>query len=304
MKSIPRAKKVVKRIVQHGHERIDHYAWLRDKNWKNFISGDLSFHNPEILEYINLENAWTEQKMSGYRETIQTIYDEILSLEREEDSGYPAPRGEYDYHWRQRKQDDYATLCRKKRVAGASEEVYFDINREAEDKPLYILGSSDTSDDNRFFGYTYNLTGSMEKILKVRNLDTGKDLGWEIPDCTGNWLWIDNRYLYFVERDEHSRGKNVYKVNVRQGPSSKKLVFTKPEEYSDMFLSIGATNDKAYFKIVLSSGSTEVQYLSPAGTDEFFFSSREKTTLPIPSITTTARFSSSPIGEGTTIFGS
>ena len=271
MKNQPSAKKVAKKIVQHGQERVDHYAWLRDKNWKNFINGDLTFDNPEILGYIEAENAWTDERMGDCQDTIGTIYDEILSMEREEDSSVPMPRGDYDYYWRQHKRDDYALLCRQKRGEDSCEEIYFDINKEAEGKPLYRLGRSDTSDDNRFFGHTYNLTGSMEATLKVRDLETGKDLDWDIPGTTGTWCWIDNEHLYYVERDEYSRGKNVYKINIHRGPDSKKLVFTKPEEYSDMFLSLGATNDKAYFAIHLHSGATQVSYLSRAGTDQFSF---------------------------------
>ena len=267
----PVAKKIPKKIVQHGYERVDNYAWLRDKNWKSFIKGDLSFHNPEILDYINAENAWTEKKMGDCQETIQTIYNEILSLEKEEDSSFPMQRGEYDYYWRQWKKDNYAIFYRKKRVDGSTEEIYFNINKEAKDKPLYNLGKSDTSEDNQFFCYAYNLSGSMEKTLRVRNLDTGKDLDWKISDSTGSWLWIDNEHIYFVERDRHSRGKNVYKINIHEGPSSKKLIFSKPEQYSNMFLSLGSTQDKAYLKIVLMSGSTEVHYLSQKGTDEFNF---------------------------------
>ena len=267
----PKAKKIPKKIVQHGHQRTDDYAWLRDKNWKKFVEGDLTFHNPQILDYINGENAWTDYRMKETQEIAQSVYNEILSMEREEDSSFPIQRGDYDYYWRSRKKDDYLTFCRKKRVSDSPEEAYFDVNKEAEGRPLFMHGRSDTSEDNRFYGYTYNLTGSMEKTLKVRNLDTGEDFDWEIPGCTGSWLWIDNEHLYFVERDEQSRGKNIYKVNIHQGPTSKKLVFTKPEEYSGLFLSIGTTKDKKYFTVQLSGGSTEVHYISKAGTDKFSF---------------------------------
>ena len=271
METLPIAKKIAKKIVQHGHERVDHYAWLRDNNWKNFIKGDMTFDNTDILDYIKAENAWTDRIMEDSKETVETIYNEILAMEREEDKSFPSKRGDYDYWRHSRKKDNYPTFWRKKRTPDASEEVYFDVNKEAEGKPLYSLRGLDTTDDNRFLGYTYNLTGSMESTLKVRNLETGQDLNWEIPDCTGSWLWIDNENLYFVEKDQYSRGRDIYKINIHRDPSSKKLVFSKPEEYSDMFLSIGATNDKKYYQIYLSSGATQVIYLSKAGTDEFSF---------------------------------
>ena len=301
MKTPPQVKKFAKKIVQHDCERVDYYAWLRDDNWKNFIKGDLTFNNPEILDYINAENAWTDHRMNDSEEIIQTIYDEFMSMERNEDSSYPTQHWDYDYYSRSRKEDNYVTFYRKKRTPGTAEEAFFDINKEAEGKPLYSFGPSDVSSDNHFFAYTYNLTGSLEKTLKVRNLDTGKDLDWEISEITDTWLWVDNEHLYIVERDQYSRGKYVYKINIHQGPSSKTLIFTKPEEYSNMFLSLETTNDKKYFLIHLSSQATQVSYLSQAGTDQFSFLSRVTTISLTLSNTITAYSTSTQTGENTTI---
>lgn len=266
---LPSAKKYDHKIVQHGYERNDSYSWLRDKNWKEIVSGNLSFENPEILEYINAENSYKDEIMSDYKDIEKKLYEEILSRINEDDQSYPVQKGEYFYYSREEKGKNYAILCRKKDSIDNKEEIFFDINKEAEGKKLFMFGPSKTNRDNSLFAYFYNLTGSMERTLKVRNLETGKDFDWEIENCNGSFEWIDNENLYYIERDEFARGKNIYRLNVNEGPVSKKLVYSKPEEYSGMFLFMGATNDKKYIYLELSSGATQVVLVGKNGSDEF-----------------------------------
>ena len=51
----PVAKKEPKVLKIHGYEIVDNYAWLRDRN---------DDKNPEIVKYLEAENAYTESFMS------------------------------------------------------------------------------------------------------------------------------------------------------------------------------------------------------------------------------------------------
>ncbi len=62
-KSPPSASKYPKEIVQHGHKRVDNYFWLRDKNWQQFIEGNLNFDNLEIKEYLEKEALYTDHTL-------------------------------------------------------------------------------------------------------------------------------------------------------------------------------------------------------------------------------------------------
>ena len=110
--------------------------------------------------------------------------------------------------------------------------------------------------------YGYNLTGSMERTLTVRNLMTGQDVPWLYAQTTGSALWLDDDHILVVERDAASRGKDVYKVNIHQGPESKQLMFSKPDAFEGMFLSLAETTDHRYVMIYLNSGANQVVYLS------------------------------------------
>ena len=57
----PKAAKKPHRLEKHGDVRIDNYYWLRERE------------NPEVIDYLNSENAYREQIMKG-TEDLQTYY--------------------------------------------------------------------------------------------------------------------------------------------------------------------------------------------------------------------------------------
>ena len=219
---------ICKKITQHGYTRMDNYAWLRDSNWKDIIDGKLNFENPEILEYITALNQHRDTVMSEYKDIEEELYKEIISRIQEDKVSYPFLKGNYYYYYKEKKGLNYKILCRKKASNNSEmsdqEEIYFDINREAGDRKLYSFRSSEVNANNKYLAYMFNTSGSLEGTLKVRDLLSGKDLDWEIPNTTGNFQWISDIELYYVERDENLRGKRIYKINVTKGMASKEMV--------------------------------------------------------------------------------
>ena len=258
----PVAPKVPYTIKQHEQTRIDEYHWLRDENWKKIVAGELDFKNPDILAYLNAENAYKEAHMESTRGVQEVLYQEILSRIKEDYQSWPVKKGDYFYYYREEKGKNYPIYCRREGSMEAPESVYMDVNKEAQGKELYLFGPSVPNRANTFLAYGYNLTGSLDRTVRVRNLETGEDSRWSFPNSTGSLLWLDDEHLLVVERDEHARGKNVYKINIKQGPEKKQLVFSKPEAFDNMFLGLSQTNDRQYLMLELSSGSSQVLYVS------------------------------------------
>jgi oligopeptidase B len=265
----PKAKKVDHKISIHGQTRNDEYHWLRDKNWKKFISGDLDFHDQDVLKYVESENSYKDEVMSDYKDVEKSLYNEILSRIEEDYESYPIERDNFFYYYREEKGKNYKILCRKKDSLDSKEEIYLDINEEAKPHKLYMYGPSRIGPDNKYLLYGYNLSGSMERTLKIRNLETKKDFDWEITDSNGSLIWISEDEFYYIERDEFSRGNKLFKVNIHEGPEKRKLVFTKPDEYKEMFMWVSQTNDRKFNQVYLQSGATEIVYAAPNGVDEF-----------------------------------
>ncbi len=257
----PCAPKYPKKIVQHDEARTDNYHWLRDKNWQKFLQGDLNFDNSEVKAYLEAEASYTESVMASTQEQQNKFYQEILGRIKEDDETYPFERNGYFYFQRTTEGKNYPQLFRKKGSLEAKEELYFDVNQEAEGKKLYLFSGGQPNDNNQWLAYSFNLTGSMEKTLKVRDLSTGKDFPWEVKNCTGSFMWANNEEIYFVERGPEGRGQKIFLFRVDKGPESKELIFEKPESCNDMFMSISKSKTKKVHFVYMASGSeTKVYY--------------------------------------------
>ncbi len=265
----PVARKIPHTITTHGQSLTDEYHWLRDEHWQKMVAGDLDFKNPEVFEYLKAECAYKEHQMADYQPVKEKLYGEILSRIKEDYQSWPVKKGEFLYYYREEKGKNYPILCRRQASMSAPEMVYLDVNQEADGKDLYMFGPSVTNRANTLLAYGYNLTGSMERTIRVRNLETGLDCSWSFPNSTGSILWIDNDHLLVVERDDQARGKHVYRVNIHQGPEHKELLFSKPDEFDAMFLSLGETTDREYLLVYLDSGGSQMVYLSPRANIDF-----------------------------------
>ena len=83
----PVAKKVPKVLKIHGYEITDNYAWLRDRTDKK---------DPEIIKYLEDNNAYTELFMCQHKAFADSLYTEILRRIQPTDPSVPYQFGE---HW-------------------------------------------------------------------------------------------------------------------------------------------------------------------------------------------------------------
>lgn len=264
------AKKIAKEIVQHDHKRIDNYAWLRDENWKELIKGNLNFADPDVKKFLDTENSYTEEFMKPLEPLKKEIYQDLLKRVKENDSSYPIPNGDFFYFATISEGENYYKFCRRhKDDSPDSFEVYFDTNLEAKNFELYLLKGRKVNKTNNFLAYSFNTTGSLEASIKVRDLKTKIDLSWQIDNSNGSFSWIDNETLLYIERDEFSRGKAVYKVNIQKGPDFRELIFTKPESMNNMFMSMSLSSDEQYCFLELASGASSEVFFMKIGEDKF-----------------------------------
>lgn len=270
-------------IEQHGQKRNDPFHWLRDKNWKKIVEGSLKFDNPKILDYINEENAYTKEVMKEHKSLEQKIYAEILGRIDENLETYPVQKGDYYYFDREKEGLNYPIFCRfhKNSVKNteksghtsnsnrfydyadekASSEVYFDVNEYAKGHELFSLRNVEVNKTNTLLAYMYNLSGSLECSLKIKDLETGTDFTWQIDDLTGSFEWISPHEICYIERDEHSRGKKIYTMDVRKGPESSQLIFEKPDEFDNYYASLYTTTDESHLCLNLSSGGSQAVFI-------------------------------------------
>src|SRR5688500_7896567 len=84
------AKKPYTVKAPHGAERSDEYYWLRDDTRKN----------PEMLAYLNAENAYTDAVMAPLKPLQGKLYDEIVARIKQDDASVPYRERGCVYHAR------------------------------------------------------------------------------------------------------------------------------------------------------------------------------------------------------------
>jgi oligopeptidase B len=67
----------------HGDRRIDNYYWLRERD------------NPEVIAYLEAENAFTEVAMKPFSGLKNVLVQEIKARMQPDESTVPYRRGDY-----------------------------------------------------------------------------------------------------------------------------------------------------------------------------------------------------------------
>ena len=120
-------------------DRVDPYYWLRDDERED----------PDVLAYLEAENAYTEAQLAPYAELRETIYNEIVARLKSDDASPPTFENGYWYYSRFETGRDYPIIARRKGSMDAPEEVLIDQNARAEGHDFYRLGDYEISPDNR-----------------------------------------------------------------------------------------------------------------------------------------------------------
>jgi len=245
----PVAEVIPDTFSNFGQTRIDNYYWLKDKN------------NPKVIDYLKAENAYTDTVMASTKALQQTIYDEIIGRIKEDDESYPSFSDGYYYYSRTEKGKQYRTYCRRKGTLDAPEEIIFDVNKMAEGKPTYIFRGYSISPDNSKAAYFYNETGSYaEFIMKVKDLASGKDVGFTVNGATSVAWANDNKTLFYGIVDNTLRSYRILR-QVLDG-SRADLVYEETDARFSTYVSGSKT--KQYIFISSASSTTADERYIPA----------------------------------------
>jgi oligopeptidase B len=88
--------------VIHRDRRVDHYAWMRDRN------------DPRVKIYLEAENAYADAEMNGTEAFQEKIYQEMLGRILQTDLSVPYRLRGYEYYTRTEEGKQYPIHCRKK----------------------------------------------------------------------------------------------------------------------------------------------------------------------------------------------
>ncbi len=249
----PMATKRPVEMTLHDHTRVDEYYWLRDDTRTD----------PEVLAYLEQENAWFEQEMAHTQGLQETLFEEMTGRLDPDESSVPYFWRGYWYYSRYSDGSEYAVYARKKGSLDAPEEVLLDANERAAAHDYYNLGNLEASDDHRYLAIAEDTLS--RRIYDIRILDTesGEYLPEVISNASSSLAWsADGRYLFYL--DKHPETLLAYRVMRHErgtDPSADVMVY---EEQDNTFYS-GLYRSRSGDYLMLShsnTDSTEVQLLA------------------------------------------
>jgi oligopeptidase B len=215
----PVAKKKPVELELHGDVRFDDYFWLRERT------------NPEVLTYLEAENAYTDAVMAGTVALQEELFEELKNRIQPDESTVPALKNGYYYYKRFEKGLEYPIHCRREGSVDAPEQIILDVNRVAKGHDFTSVRGVSTSPDGRMLAWALDTVGRRKYTLFFTDLETGEVMPDKIPVVTGDLAWAnDNRTLFYAKQDpETLRSYQVYRHMLGTDPSEDKLVFEEAD---------------------------------------------------------------------------
>jgi oligopeptidase B len=245
----PVAKRVDHREQRHGATVIDPYHWLREKS------------NPEVIQYLEAENAYTAESTKSLKPFEDKIYKEILSRIKQTDLTVPYRRGPYLYYSRTEEGKQYPIQCRRKGSMDAPEEILLDGNQLAQGHKFFSIRAMSISEDHQMLAYTTDTTGFRQYVLHVKNLATGQTLPDTAERVTSVQWASDNRTLLYVTEDKTTkRSDTLWRLTL--GKPAEGPLYTETDELYRIHLT--KTRDQKYFILQIDSTDTTEARYTPA----------------------------------------
>ncbi|MFI6215687.1 S9 family peptidase [Nocardia brasiliensis] len=257
----PIAKTVPTERVHHGDVFVDEYEWLRDKE------------NPEVISYLEAENAYTEAQTAHLAGLRDSIFDEIKSRTQETDLSVPTRMGDYWYYSRSFEGKQYGVHCRCPIAADAEgidawtppqleagtevpgEQILLDSNVLAEGHDFFALGAYSISHDGNLLAYSVDTNGDERYVLRFKDLRTGDLLPDEVAETAPGATWsLDGTHVFYQTVDESWRPDTVWRHRLGTAPDADVKVFHEPDER--YWVSVVSTRSEKFLMIWVGSKIT------------------------------------------------
>ncbi len=227
-------------LVEHGHTRIDPYYWLNQRE------------NPEVLAYLQAENAYLQAEMAHTARLQETLFEEIVSRIPQNDQSVPYLERGYLYFSRYEAGLEYPVYLRKKDAPDAPEEVLLNVNELAEGKAYYQVGERSISPDNSILAFGEDTLGRRVYTLRFLDLATGQFLEDSLPETTGLAVWAqDGRHVFYTAKDPQTlRGYKIMRHVLGTPAEEDSTVFHESDETFDAHIYLSKSRK---FLLILSS---------------------------------------------------
>lgn len=217
MKS-PIAKKIPKTLTAQGHDRIDNYYWMNQRE------------DPEVIAYLEAENTYFDAMTADQQELKEELFAEIKGRIKEDDVSVPYNFRGYTYQTKFEIGDQYPRYVRTK-IGDVEEQLMLNVNEMAQPYDFYNVGGLSLSDDNRYLAYGEDTISRRIYTIHIKDLLTGQNLPDQIPNTTGSSVWsADGQYLFYSVKDEALRPYKIMRHQLGTAPQDDVVVYEETDE--------------------------------------------------------------------------
>ncbi len=257
----PVAEKRPVKDTRHGIERVDDYAWLRADNWQE-VMRDPDLLQDDIRDYLEAENAYYKAEMADTEALQKQLYEEMKGRIKQDDSSVPSPDGPYSYGIRYVEGGEQPIFIRLD--GKGKEQVLLDGDLEAKDKSYFRLASASHSVDHKLLAWAADDKGSEFFTMRLRDLESGKELGDVLEDTAGGGVWSkDSGHVFYAKLDENHRPSTLLLHKTGTAQSDDRLIYEEAD--SGFFMSVGKSQSGDLVIIDIHDHQTsECRYI-PAG---------------------------------------
>ena len=263
---VPYLKKKLEIKSCHNIEWEDNYSWIHQGNILEVLK-DKSKLDPEVKNYLEEENAYTEHHLNDTKNIQRKLFDEIKGRIKLDDESLPYKDHTYEYWTKTTTEGNYSIKLRRKMGSKDIEEIWNGDKEKEKLKTEYFgVGDLEVSNNDKYLGYSLDLKGSEYYTIYLRDIKTNNIVSKEITETSGEITFsLDDKFIFYSKLDENHRANKIYRHEIGNFTGEDELIF---EEKNEAFtVGIGISSDEKYYFINTSDHNTSEQY---------YFSSNEE----------------------------
>ncbi len=256
---VPQLKKKLEIKTCHNVDWEDNYSWIHQDNILEVLK-DKNKLDPEVKEYLEDENAYTEHHLKDTKDIQKKLFDEIKGRIKLDDESLPFVDHAYEYWTKTTTIGNYSIKLRKKIGSENIEEIWNgDKEKEKLTTEYFGVGDLEVSNNDKYLGYSLDLKGSEYYTIYLRDIKTSNIISKEITETSGGITFsLDDKYIFYSKLDKNHRARKIYRHKIGNFTGDDELIF---EEKSEAFtVSIGISSDEKYYFINTSDHNTSEQY--------------------------------------------
>tara|TARA_B100000989_G_scaffold290344_1_gene263379 strand:+ start:6842 stop:8932 length:2091 start_codon:yes stop_codon:yes gene_type:complete len=259
---VPQLRKKLEIKSCHNINWEDNYSWIHQENILDVLKDGKKLI-PEVRDYLNEENAYTNFHLKDTKDIQKDLFKEIKGRIKLDDESLKFRDNNYFYWTKTTTEGNYSIKIRKKIGENEIEEIWNgDLEKKKHNSNYFGIGDLEVSFNDKYLAYSLDLKGSEYFTIYVRDIKKNQLITDKIENTSGSILFsLDDKFVFYSKLDENHRPRKIYRHKIGSKVNEDILIY---EEKTKAFtVGIGLTSDEKYYLITSSDHNTsEIYYFS------------------------------------------